>query len=180
MQVMFISSLLIVSRLNLFYCGFAHRFQALYSILISCGIEKKTSIFLLSVKSINRHLCLFDETNFFKIAKKKDWKFNLISNYKHAYQNSKWRRFGLDFDFNKKLNSNWTISGGFANNYRFDKELGDFYELRPKIGIEYKISIFENVILKNININLSPLPLLQKCILSFVNKLFRLRKVKKV
>ncbi|SHG99960.1 hypothetical protein SAMN05444148_1458 [Winogradskyella jejuensis] len=40
------------------------------------------------------------------IISKKTWKFNLISNYKHAYQNSKWRRFGLDFDFNKKLNSN--------------------------------------------------------------------------
>ena len=72
----------------------------------------------------------------------------LEGNYKHAYQDSKWRRLGIDIGLQRKLNSNWMLVGGIINHYRFDKELGNFYELRPKVGLQLSTPIIKNLSLK--------------------------------
>ena len=69
-------------------------------------------------------------------------------NYKHAYQDSKWRRLGLDIGLYRKLNSNWTLLAELTNHYRFENELGDFYEFRPTLGIQFQVLIIKNLSLK--------------------------------
>ena len=69
-------------------------------------------------------------------------------NYKHAYQDSKWRRLGLDIRLSKELNSKWSLLAELTNHYRLDNELGDFYELRPTLGAQLRILIIKNLSLK--------------------------------
>ena len=79
---------------------------------------------------------------------KNSWVIYLEGNYKHAFQDSKWRRLGLDIGLSKELNSNWTLLAKLTNQYRFDNELGDFYELRPTVGIQLQVPIVKNLTLK--------------------------------
>ncbi len=71
--------------------------------------------------------------------------FNLDVNYKHAYQDSKWRKLGFTISTQKKLNDHWSIVSGIVNNYRFDKDLGDFFEVRPKLGLQLKTPIIKSL-----------------------------------
>lgn len=79
-----------------------------------------------------------------KILEKDHFEMNLEANYKHAYQKSRWRRVGFDVRFHQELNSNWSLVSNIQNNYRFDSQLENFYELRPSLGIQLKTKILEN------------------------------------
>jgi hypothetical protein len=73
------------------------------------------------------------------------WEINVEGNYKHAYQDSRWRRVGADFEATRKLSGSWALVGGLDNRYRFDSELGDFYELRPFKGLKLDSRIIQDL-----------------------------------
>ncbi|WP_158651295.1 DUF2490 domain-containing protein [Pseudotamlana carrageenivorans] len=88
----------------------------------------------------------FGEFGVHKTFKIKElWVINIESNYKHAYQLTKWRRIGLSGGISRHFGKHVTLLFGISNNYRFDPKLGDFYELSPALGADFKLPITSNL-----------------------------------
>ncbi|MFD2891212.1 hypothetical protein ACFS5J_04200 [Flavobacterium chuncheonense] len=69
------------------------------------------------------------------------------SNWMHNYSESRWHRLGFNVEVLRKL-ENWTFLGGLVNNYTFDEQIDNFYELRPWLGIALQTPITDKLFLK--------------------------------
>ncbi|RZT00232.1 DUF2490 domain-containing protein [Aquimarina brevivitae] len=104
-----------------------------------------TLVILISAKSYTQNeffLDVYIEKELFSLDR-----LSLLveTNYKHAYQKSRWRRGALNVKLEHQLSSNWLLFGKLVNNYRFDNILGDFYELRPSLGVGLKVPLFKKI-----------------------------------
>lgn len=54
------------------------------------------------------------------------------------------KKICLNGRITRKFDKNWKMFLGLLNNYRFDNILGDFYELRPSLGVNFNLPITSN------------------------------------
>lgn len=83
---------------------------------------------------------LFFEKN---IIENEKWEFNVEINSKYTYEEPKWRRWGVSFLSLRKLNK-FRIFGGLNALYTFNDKIDNFYEIRPRIAIDYGIKLFNH------------------------------------
>ncbi|WP_103070160.1 DUF2490 domain-containing protein [Aquimarina sediminis] len=75
------------------------------------------------------------------------WNIQITGNWKHLYEEPSWRRLGISGLAIKKL-QNWQLLGGMNTYYTFDKEIDNFIELKPYLGLALKTKIIERLDLK--------------------------------
>ncbi|WP_143955150.1 hypothetical protein [Robertkochia solimangrovi] len=75
------------------------------------------------------------------------WTHTGVLNYKHIYNSIGWRRFAIYAFTHRKLNEMWILTGGLSVYYRFDREIENFIEVKPWIGIRMHVPITEDLVL---------------------------------
>lgn len=111
---------------------------------------KCTFLFLITLVCINAKA----QSEFFheieigtKVLEKESFKIDVNASWKHLYDEIGWRRWGINTKVVKEMN-NWTLNAGLATYYTFHKEINNFIEVRPYIGIGLKTKILNNLLFK--------------------------------
>ncbi len=80
-----------------------------------------------------------------EVFEKESFYITLDASWKHLYEEIGWRRWGLGTKATKEING-WSFVGGFAGYYTFHKEINNFTELRPQIGIGLNTKISRKLV----------------------------------
>lgn len=75
------------------------------------------------------------------------WELGARTSWKHIYDEIGWRRFGLEPGIIRNA-GNWGFLGGVGTYYTFDKEIDNFWEVRPWVAIQYTFPIFRTISVK--------------------------------
>lgn len=62
------------------------------------------------------------------------WRGAAAANWKHIYDKTGWRRWGGDAYISRKIKF-ISIEAGLTSNYTFDKDIVNYWEIRPWLGI---------------------------------------------
>ncbi|MBC2838830.1 hypothetical protein [Robiginitalea sp. SC105] len=75
------------------------------------------------------------------------WEVAARTSWKHIYDEVAWRKFGLDGGVIRKA-GNWGFLGGLSTFYTFNKEIDNFWEVRPWVAIQYTFPLFRTINVK--------------------------------
>jgi hypothetical protein len=75
------------------------------------------------------------------------WKIDSELEWKHLYGEEGWSRTSIDFFATRELGV-ISFIGGLKNNYTFDNDIVNFWEIRPWIGVELENKLTKKLILK--------------------------------
>lgn len=67
-------------------------------------------------------------------SKNNKYQYIATANWKHFYGGVNWNRLGLNGQVRRRFNQ-WLLMGGLINIYTYDKDIANYYELRPFIGV---------------------------------------------
>lgn len=79
-----------------------------------------------------------------QVLEKESFNIDVTASWKHLYDEVGWRRWGVNTKVTKKTN-NWSLNGGLAIYFTFHKEIDNFLEVRPYIGIGLKTRISDKL-----------------------------------
>lgn len=68
------------------------------------------------------------------LVEKESFYLEVNTNWKHVYNEVGWRRLGVAGMATKKIN-NWSLYGGLSTFYTFNKDIVNYLEIRPRIGL---------------------------------------------
>jgi len=77
-----------------------------------------------------------------KLIENEEWEFVGEANFKHLYGEPTWTRWGLSFAGVRKFKQ-LRILGGLNGFYTFNRDITNFFELRPWTGLQYHIPVAE-------------------------------------
>ncbi|NRA93929.1 MAG: hypothetical protein HRU26_14845 [Psychroserpens sp.] len=83
----------------------------------------------------------------FNVNKSDEWDLNSEFEWKHLYGEEGWSRMSFDLKTRKELGV-LELIGGLKNNYTFDDNIVNFWEIRPWIGVELENKLSSKLILK--------------------------------
>jgi len=83
----------------------------------------------------------------FNVNKSDEWDLNGELEWKNLYGEEGWSRASFDLKTYKELGVIGLI-GGFKNNYTFDDDIVNFWEIRPWIGLELVNKLSSKLLLK--------------------------------
>lgn len=76
-----------------------------------------------------------------------EWEFIGEANFKHLYDEPPWRRWGISFTGIREI-QRFRIQGGVNSNYTFNKDIINFFEVRPWTAVQYNIPIIGKITLR--------------------------------
>ncbi len=82
----------------------------------------------------------------FKVTKSEEWGLNGELEWKHLYGEEGWSRASFDLKTRKELGV-LELIGGLKNNYTFDNNIENFWEIRPWIGVELENKLSSKLLL---------------------------------
>jgi hypothetical protein len=82
-----------------------------------------------------------------KLIENEKWEFVSEANFKHLYNESAWRRWGLSVVGIRKI-KRFNLSAGLNGYYTFDKSIKNFFEVRPWTALQYNIPIVADIALR--------------------------------
>jgi len=82
-----------------------------------------------------------------KLIKNEKWEFLGEANFKHLYNEPAWRRWGLSFAGVRKI-KRFNLLGGINGYYTFNRNITNFFEMRPWTALQLKLPIFSGVTLR--------------------------------
>ena len=82
-----------------------------------------------------------------KIAENEKWEFIGEANFKHLYNEPAWRRWGLSFSGIRKI-KRFNLIAGSNGYYTFQREISNFFEIRPWAALQFKFPIVGNMNLR--------------------------------
>jgi len=83
----------------------------------------------------------------YKLKDSQKWDVESELEWKHLYGEEAWSRTSLDVFATRKLGV-ISFIGGLKNNYTFDKNIVNFWEIRPWIGLELENKLTKKLIFK--------------------------------
>ncbi|NJL77411.1 MAG: DUF2490 domain-containing protein [Saprospiraceae bacterium] len=81
------------------------------------------------------------------LIENEDWEFFGEANFKYVYNEPAWRRWGVSFVGVRKVNR-FSVFGGVNGYYTFDKNITNFFEVRPWTALQYNIPIVADINLR--------------------------------
>ncbi len=75
-----------------------------------------------------------------KLIEQEEWEFVGEANFKHLYEEPAWRRWGVSFAGVRK-GKHFRIHAGVNTYYTFNKDITNFFEVRPWTALQYNIPI---------------------------------------
>lgn len=75
-----------------------------------------------------------------KLIEKEAWELVSEANFKLIYEEPAWRRWGISITGVRKV-KNFKILGGVNSLYTFNRDITNFFELRPSIALQHHIPI---------------------------------------
>jgi len=75
------------------------------------------------------------------------WEFVAEANFKHLYNEPAWRRWGVSFAGVRKI-KHFRIHGGVNSYYTFNKDITNFFEVRPWTAVQYNMPIVGKITLR--------------------------------
>lgn len=75
------------------------------------------------------------------------WEFVGEANFKNLYDENGWRRWGVSFAGVRKL-KHFSIHGGFNSYFTFNRDITNFFEVRPWAALQYNILIDRKITLR--------------------------------
>jgi len=82
-----------------------------------------------------------------KLIENEEWEFVGEANFKNLYEEPAWRRWGVSFASVRKV-KRFRIHGGVNSFYTFNRDITNFFEVRPWTAVQYNIPINGKIILK--------------------------------
>jgi len=82
-----------------------------------------------------------------KLFENEKWELITEANFKYAYLEPAWRRWGASFSGVRKIKQ-LRIMAGANGYYTFDKSIVNFFEMRPWTTLQYNIPIVANITLR--------------------------------
>lgn len=74
------------------------------------------------------------------------WRGVIAANWKHIYDEIGWRRWGADVYISRKIKT-IAIESGMTVNYTFDKDIVNYWDVRPWLGIRSDLNLSERTFL---------------------------------
>jgi hypothetical protein len=99
------------------------------------------------------HQVLAQDEFFHEIAIEKElieheeWEFMGEANFKYLYNEPAWRRWGVSFAGVRKI-KRFRILAGVNSYYTFNRDITNFFEVRPWTALQYNIPIIGEIILR--------------------------------
>jgi len=81
-----------------------------------------------------------------KLIENEEWEFVGEANFKNLYDEPSWRRWGVSFAGVRKI-KRFRIHGGVNSFYTFNRDITNFFEVRPWTAVQYNIPINGKIIL---------------------------------
>jgi len=81
------------------------------------------------------------------LIEKEEWEFIGEANFKNLYNEPAWRRWGVSFAGVRKI-KRFRIHGGVNSYYTFNRDITNFFEVRPWTAVQYNIPIAGKVTLR--------------------------------
>lgn len=82
-----------------------------------------------------------------KLIESEEWEFIGEANFKHLYDEPAWRRWGVSFAGIRKIKG-FRIYGGVNSHYTFNRNITNFFEVRPWTAVQYNIPIVGEINLR--------------------------------
>lgn len=82
-----------------------------------------------------------------KLLEIEEWEFIGEANFKHLYDEPAWRRWGISFAGIRRINR-FSIQAGANSYYTFNKDIVNFFEVRPWTNVQYDIPIVNKFTLR--------------------------------
>lgn len=82
-----------------------------------------------------------------KLIKNEEWELVGKTNFKHLYGEPAWRRWGVSFAGVRKV-KHFRIHGGVNSYYTFNRDITNFFEVRPWTALQYNIPIVGKITLR--------------------------------
>ncbi|WP_421806882.1 DUF2490 domain-containing protein [Flagellimonas sp.] len=81
------------------------------------------------------------------LIESEEWEFIGEVNFKHLYDEPAWRRWGVSFAGVRNI-KRFRIHGGVKSYYTFNKDITNFFEVRPWTAVQYNIPIVGEIALR--------------------------------
>ncbi|SEI75481.1 hypothetical protein SAMN05192553_101122 [Cyclobacterium xiamenense] len=81
------------------------------------------------------------------LLEKEEWEFIGEANFKHLYDEPAWRRWGVSFAGVRRI-KRFRILGGINSYYTFNRDITNFFEVRPLSAVQYTIPIAGKITLR--------------------------------
>ena len=81
------------------------------------------------------------------LIENEEWEFIGEANFKHLYNEPAWRRWGASFAGVRKI-KRFRIHGGVNSYYTFNRDITNFFEVRPWTALQYNIPIIGEITLR--------------------------------
>jgi hypothetical protein len=98
--------------------------------------------------------CAYGQQEFFhelvlekKLIENEKWELVGEANFKYLYNEPAWRRWGMAFTGVRKI-KRFRFSGGVNGYYTFNRNITNFFELRPWTALQFEIPIVSEIILR--------------------------------
>lgn len=78
------------------------------------------------------------------LIESEEWEFIGEANFKHLYDEPAWRRWGVSFAVVRKI-KRFRIHTGINNYYTFNRDITNFFEVRPWTALQYNIPIVAEI-----------------------------------
>lgn len=82
-----------------------------------------------------------------KLIENEEWEFVGEATFKHLYEEPAWRRWGVSFAGVRKI-QRFRIHAGVNSYYTFNKNIANFFEVRPWTAVQYKVPIVKEINLR--------------------------------
>lgn len=82
-----------------------------------------------------------------KLIEHEEWEFIGEANFKHLYEEPVWRRWGVSFVGVRRI-KRFRIHGGLNSYYTFNRDITNFFEVRPWTALQYNIPITGEITLR--------------------------------
>lgn len=105
------------------------------------------SLFILSHKALAQDEIFHEIVIEKALYENEEWEFVGEANFKHLYDETAWRRWGVSFAGVRKIKQ-FRIHGGFNSYYTFNREITNFFEVRPWTAVQYKVPIVREISLR--------------------------------
>lgn len=82
-----------------------------------------------------------------KLMENEKWECVGEANFKHLYSEPAWRRWGLSLSGVRKMNR-FSVWSGVNGYHTFNKDITNFFEMRPWAAVQFKLPIVEKITLR--------------------------------
>lgn len=82
-----------------------------------------------------------------ELVENEEWQFIGEANFKYLYAEQAWRRWGASFAGIRRF-GNFRVHAGLNSFYTFNRDITNFFEVRPWSALRYHVALFSNLTLR--------------------------------